>query len=220
MKRILFFLLLVILGTQMKAQTLDTVRLVQKARKFRASENILLMFEVQDTVDAKGKKMSYSRSYYFDEKRRMLSSVREYHNPGRPEKGTQVIYSFSENKLRSVTVIPSRSACRNCSSEYFFSDDSVRKNEREYKTSNPNDFISKANAFRAKLPTELPWGFFENEIMVNGEMKKLKAMFKKTKSSNNQMIEQIFTPYKKKEYTYAIKFRNSALSKIYLLCLL
>src|SRR4051812_17379975 len=97
MKRTTVLFLLLMAGTYISAQTMDTVRIVHKARKFKPREYILLMFEVFDTLDANNRNVSISRSYYFNEKQRMIGSVREYDNPKRPEKGTQVIYSFSGN---------------------------------------------------------------------------------------------------------------------------
>ncbi|MFL5810624.1 MAG: hypothetical protein ACJ749_13970 [Flavisolibacter sp.] len=175
MKQATALILLLMAGTILSAQTMDTVHIVQKARKFKPKEHILIKFEVFDTLDAIGRKTSISRSYYFYEKQRMISSVREYDNPKRPKKGTQLIYSFSENKLRAVTVIPPKSTCRNCASEYYFSSDTLlAKTERVYTNPNPAVFIRNAYYFQAKLPRELPWGYFEDEVIVNGKMKRLK----------------------------------------------
>src|SRR5215203_7038783 len=113
MKKITALLLLLAAATYAGAQTMDTVLIVKKARNFKPGEHILLMFEVLDTVDIAGKKSSMSRSYYFDKQNRTISSVREYHNPEKPDKGTQVIYSFGANKLTAVTVIPPKSTCKN-----------------------------------------------------------------------------------------------------------
>ena len=77
MKSIIILLLLLTLGTYVGAQKLDTILIVQKARKFKPSEHILIMFEILDTVDASGKNITMSRSYYFDKQRRKISSVRE-----------------------------------------------------------------------------------------------------------------------------------------------
>jgi hypothetical protein len=178
MKRITVLLMLLIAGTCVSAQMMDTVLIVQKARKFNASEHILLMFEVLDTLDAVGRNVTISRSYYFDEKQRIISSVREYDNPQRPEKGTQVIYTFVKNKLSAVTVTPPKSSCKNCASEYYFSGDKLlAKRESVYTSFNPEVFIWKAQYFKAKLPDELPWGYFKNEVLVNGKMKKLKRQY-------------------------------------------
>jgi hypothetical protein len=178
MKPILVVLMLLITGTYVNAQMMDTVLIIQKARKFNASKNILLMLEVLDTVDPIGRHVTISRSYYFDEKKRMISSVREYDNPERPEKGIQVTYSFVKNQLSAVTVTPPKSSCNNCSSEYYFSGDKVlAKRESVYTTATPEIFIGKAQYFKAKLPDELPWGYFDNEVLVNGKMKKLKHQY-------------------------------------------
>ena len=98
-KTLTILMLLLSVGTYLGAQTLDTVRIVSKAKKFAPSKHILLMFELIDTVDASGKNTAMSRSYYFDERNRKISSIREYYNPKKPAKGTQVIYSFGGNRL-------------------------------------------------------------------------------------------------------------------------
>jgi hypothetical protein len=175
MKRTTVLLFLLAAGTYVAAQTMDTFLIVQKARKFKPNEHILLMFEVLDTLDASGKNITLSRSYYFDKQNRMISSVREYDNPKKPKKGTQVIYSFAQNKLTAVTVIPPKSTCRNCSSQYYYSNDSVlSKQENHYTKSDPIVFTKQAQFFQSKLPRDLPWGYFDDEVIVNGKMKKLK----------------------------------------------
>lgn len=178
MKKISFLLLLLAVGTYADAQTLDTVVLVSKARKFTPSEHILLSFEIMDTVDASGKKITMSRSYYFDERNRMISSVRENYNPKKPKRGTQVIYSFGANKLASVTVIPPKSTCRNCETRYYYFQDSLlSKQENRYTNVNSAIFIKQAYYFQSKLPHDLPWGFFNDEVFVNGVKKKIKRPY-------------------------------------------
>lgn len=178
MKNITALLLLLTVATYAGAQTLDTVTVVSKAKKFRPGEHILLMFELMDTVDAAGKKITMSRAYYFDKRSRMLSSVREYDHPQKPEKGTQVIYSFGANKLASVAVVPPKSACRNCTSRYYYSHDSLSsKQEPGYTSANPAIFLKQARYFQAKLPDQLPWGHFEDEVLVNGVRKKIKRQY-------------------------------------------
>ena len=175
MKSIIILILLLTLGTYVGAQKLDTVVIVQKARKFKHSEYFLMMFEVLDTVNASGNKITMSRSYYFDKRRRMISSVRENYNPKKPKKGMQVIYSFQANKLTSVTVIPSKSTCRKCETQYYYSNDTLlSKEQNAYVNFNSTIFIKQAHFFQAKLPHDLPWGYFDDEVIVNGQMRKLK----------------------------------------------
>ncbi len=175
LKKTTVLLLLLGLGSYVGAQTMDTVRIVSKAKKFAPSEHILLMFEVMDTVDASGKNTTMSRSYYFDERNRRISYIREYYNPKKPEKGTQVIYSFGANKLTAVTVIPPKSKCRNCASRYYFSNDSLSsKQENGYTNANSAIFIKQAHYFQSKLPQDMPWGSFDDEVIVNGQRKKIK----------------------------------------------
>ena len=178
MKRITVLFLLLTVGTYAGAQALDTVRIVSKARKFKPSQYIMIMFELMDTLDASGKNITMSRSYYFNNQSRMMSSVREYHNPAKPERGTQVIYSFANNQLSAVTVIPPKSTCRNCASRYFYSNDTVSsKEENRYTNTNPAVFINQAHYFQSKVPHDLPWGYFENEVLINGKSRKLKRSY-------------------------------------------
>jgi hypothetical protein len=178
MKRITVLLFLITAGTYVAAQTMDTVRIVKKARKFRSNEHILIMFELLDTVDAGGQKFSMSRSYYFDKQRRTVSSIREYDNPRKPDKGRQVIYSFGDNKLTAVTVIPARATCKNCTSQFYYLNDSLlSKEENQYTNANSAIFIKQAHYFLTKVPKDLPWGFFDDEVLVNGKKKKLKKNY-------------------------------------------
>ena len=171
-------MLLLTVATGVYAQTMDTVLIVRKARRFHPSQHIMLMFEVLDTVNASGKNISMSRSYYFDKLNRKISSVRESDNPRKPTKGTQVIYSFAENKLTVVTVVPPRSTCRNCETRYYFANDSVSsKQEKHYTNANPGIFLKQAQYFQSKLPQDLPWGFFEDEVIINGKRKKVKNSY-------------------------------------------
>jgi hypothetical protein len=176
MKPIIFFLLLLIASPSLEAQLLDTVRIVHKPPKFKARKHILMRFEKLDTIDVRGQTITISRSYYFDKKQRMISSVRQYDNPKKPANGTQVIYSFAKNHLTAVIVIPPRKTCLNCASEYYFSGDTLfTKRERVYKSPDPGAFLLQAYSFRSKFPPYLPWGYFEDEVLVNGKMKRLSS---------------------------------------------
>ncbi len=178
MKKIPVLLLALALGTYLGAQTLDTVFIVTKAKRFTPGKHILLSFELMDTVDATGKNVTLSRSYYFDKRNRTISSVRENHNPKEPKKGTQVIYSFGANKLASVTVIPPRSTCRNCETRYYYAADSLlMKKENSHTNSDPAIFLKQAHYFQSRLPKDLPWGYFGNEVLVNGTRKKIRKSY-------------------------------------------
>jgi hypothetical protein len=178
MKRITVLLLILTMGTYVRAQTLDTVRIVSEAKKFKPNQYILIMFELMDTLDASGKKITISRSYYYDKKVRKISSIRENHNPREPERGTQVIYSFANNNLTAVTIIPSQSTCRNCATRYFYSNDTlISKQENRYTNVNSENFINQAHFFQSKLPHDLPWGYFDDEVIINGKRKKIKKSY-------------------------------------------
>ena len=105
----------------------------------------------------------------------MISNIREYYNPLKPAKGLRVIYTYKENQLRSVVMIPPKSQCTGCSSEYYFDFDTlVTKKERLYKKIDAGIFVNQSHSFQASLPSYLPWGYFQEEILVNGKMKKNK----------------------------------------------
>jgi hypothetical protein len=178
MKKIIILLLLIASGFYAGAQTLDTVVLVSKAKRFQPGKHILFSFELRDTVDAVGNKTTMSRSYYFDNKHRMLASVREYYNPRKPEKGKQVIYSFGANKLASVTIIPPRSECKRCETKYYYAADTVSlKQGKNTMQQDPANFIARGHYFLSGVPKDLPWGFFNDEILVNGEQKRIKNKY-------------------------------------------
>jgi hypothetical protein len=178
MKKITILLLLLAGGIYVSAQSLDTVTIISKASKFKSGEYILLSFEIMDTVDAAGKNITMSRAYYFDKGKRRISSVREYDNPKKPEKGTQVIYYFGVNQLTSVTVIPPKSTCRNCASKYYYTSDSLTsKQESRFAPVNSAVFIKQAHYFLSKIPHDLPWGYFDNEVLVNGKKKKVRRQY-------------------------------------------
>src|SRR5215213_5599394 len=118
MKQITVLLLLITAWTCISAQQFETKHADSIANNFRPKKNILVLFEKLDTTNTSGRKSMFSRSYYFDEKQRTISSVREYENSINPGSGGQVIYTFTDSNLAKVTVIPSMSDCIYCSGEY------------------------------------------------------------------------------------------------------
>jgi hypothetical protein len=178
MKQLMFFILLCLPGILIHAQRLDTILIVQKAKKIKPRKHILLMFELLDSLDRNGRKTSITRSYYFDKKQRLISTVREFYNPKRPDKGRQVVYTFSRNRLATVTVTPPKSECRNCTSEYHYSGGTLlTKNEKAHTHANSQYFIEQSRYFLSKLPTHLPWGHFEDEVIVKGRMRKSRRQY-------------------------------------------
>ena len=177
MKRLTVLMLLLTLGTCVRGQALDTVFIVVKTKKFNPSKYIMIMYETVDTVDASGKNIQMSRSYYFDNQQRMLNSVRENDNPRKPKNGTQVIYSIAQSKLSAVTIIPPRSTCRNCATRYYYSNDTlVSKQENRYTKADATVFVKQAHYFQSKVPRDLPWGYFDDEVLIDGKRKKVKRL--------------------------------------------
>jgi hypothetical protein len=178
MKETILLIVFLPVFSTLHAQVMDTVRINYKPKKFNAKEHILLMFETFDTTDADGKKNTIGRYYYFDKKQRIISSVREYYNFRKREHGRQVFYTFGKGQLVRVTVIPPKSLCEKCASEYFFSGDTISfKKEFLYSNDYPKLFLAQARYFQSKLPRYLPWGYFEEEVIVNGKMKRLRRSY-------------------------------------------
>ena len=157
------------------AQQCEMAHIDNISNDFKVSKSILVMFEKLDTFDADDNKFRISRSYYFDEKQRKLNTVREYENCLKPKKGLRITYTFIDSRLAKVMVIPPRSKCKNCTSEYYYSADTLlAKKETCYMSSDPEAFISQSHFFQSKLPPCLAWGYFQNEVILNGKMKKAK----------------------------------------------
>src|SRR5215207_8773677 len=173
MKRGIFLLMLITTLTHLSAQ--NTVRIDHIPRHFKANKHILMLFEQLDTADASGRKFTISRSYYFDEKNRMISAVQEFENQVDPDMGTRVTYTFDQSRLAKVTVLPSKVQCRKCESQYYFVGDTLLlKKEISYKSSNPDSFVLQAQYFKMQLPAQLPWGHFQNEVFRNGKRKTIR----------------------------------------------
>src|SRR5215213_7419530 len=106
MKRGIFLLMLITTLTQLSAQ--NTVRIDHIARHFKTNKHILMLFERLDTADASGTKYTINRSYYFDEKNRMISTVQEFENQADFNMGARVTYTYDQSRLAKVTVLPSK----------------------------------------------------------------------------------------------------------------
>jgi hypothetical protein len=178
MKRIIVLTLLIIVQISSDAQQCSIARIDSIAGNFKVRKSILVLFERLHTDNAVGRKSIINRFYYFDQKQRKVSSVREYENSMKPKKGTQVIYTYIDNRLARVTVILPRSECVSCRAEYYYSDDTLfAKKEKCYANLHPESFIKLSHYFQSKLPGYLPWGFFQNEVFMKGKMKKIKNRY-------------------------------------------
>jgi hypothetical protein len=156
----------------LSAQDSNASRMDSINRKLRPNKQILVMFEKFDTTETPVKKYTISRSYYFDRKNRKISYVASDKTEGKNKKGERTIYAFSENQLVTVTIVPPKWECRKCKTEYFYRDGVVTgKIERNYRFDNPERFVADAMWFKSKLPGYLPWGYFQNEVIVSGKMK-------------------------------------------------
>ena len=178
MKQTMVLLLLFVSRTYTEAQQFNTSDVDRLAREFRTRKHILLRYEMLTNIDSTGRSFAVSRFYYFDKKQRILSSVQEFHDPMNPQEGRRVIYTFKESHLVKVTDIPAREDCINCLNEYYYSADSlVFKKERGSSVNNTNLYLEQATAFRSHVPYHLPWGHFQDEVLVNGKMRKVRNKY-------------------------------------------
>jgi hypothetical protein len=122
--------------------------------KLKMNKQILVRFEKLDTTETSGKKYTISRSYYIDRKNGKISYVESEQAEGKNKKGVRTIYAFSENQLVRVTIVPPKSECHKCETEYYYRDGLViDKIERNYKFDNPERFVEDAMRFKSKIPT-------------------------------------------------------------------
>ena len=122
-------------------------------------KKLIVRFEKVDTTDESGRHFEVSRSYYFDRERKNLLLITVNEKQFHPRTGFLVWYTFSDNKLLKVTTIPSKNICRQCSAEYYFSNDSlINKNEQNYSVKDINRFLDDSKKLSKK-------------VLANGKMK-------------------------------------------------
>jgi hypothetical protein len=171
LKLIITVRLLISLCEMLGAQKINTSEMGNINRKIKFKKQILVMFERFDTTLTPGKTFTISRSYYFDSKNRKISYVESDKTQDKKAKGERTIYAFSENELINVTILPPKSECRKCGGKYFFRDGQViAKNEINFTFDHPERFVTDALWFKSMVPAFLPWGHFQNEVLVNGQM--------------------------------------------------
>jgi len=156
---------LVILSVE--AQNPDVRFIDSVSHKINMDNTILLFSELPDTVDIRtGLKFSQRNSYYFDWRQKELRLIdvykfdklakkhmveRAFRKNKKIPSGTEIQYVFFRNDLVKVKVTPSEQQCRQCSGEYYFSNDElIFKNEQHY-SQQANNFIRDASFFLARL---------------------------------------------------------------------
>jgi hypothetical protein len=140
--------------------------------KLKLKNQFLVRFEKFDTTETPGKTFTISRSYYFDGKNRTIRYVETDKTQDKKKKGERRIYTFSENQLINATIIPPKSECRKCGGEYYYWDGHlIGKKEMNFNFDHPETFVTNAMWLKPKVPDFLPWGHFQNEVLVNGQMK-------------------------------------------------
>ena len=157
--------LLVILSAEAqnpKIRFIDSI-----SHKINMDNTILLFSELPDTVDIRtGLKFSQRNSYYFDWRQKELRLIdvyrfdrltkshvaaRAFRKNKKIPSGTEIQYVFFRNDLVKVKVTPSEQQCRQCSGEYYFSNDElIFKNEQHY-SQQANNFTKDASFFLTRL---------------------------------------------------------------------
>ena len=120
----------------------DRVQFIDSlASKFKSCKTVLLFSELRDTADDQsGKKYSQRNSYYYDFVHKELRYIEVYEfedllKSRRIEKtfrkkrdipsSTHIIFSFFENKLVKVKLIPPKVQCEKCFEEYYYVNDMI-----------------------------------------------------------------------------------------------
>jgi len=130
-------ILLVALSSHAQAQSLQFIDSLDTQTD--PQKTILLFTEFRDTVDDQtGHSYTQRSSYYFDWVHHELRYIETYDFDKRVKKrqterafrrnkqirsSTHIKYTFFDNKLAKVGIIPSPRQCSQCSAEYYFSSD-------------------------------------------------------------------------------------------------
>jgi len=158
-------ILLVALSIQAQVQriqfidSLDTQACPQKT--------ILLFTEFRDTIDNRtGQMYTQRNSYYFDWVHHELCYIEAYdfdrkvkkHKTERAFKrekqipsSTHIKYTFFDDKLVKVGIIPSARQCNQCSAEYYFASDVLILEKEQNVFESKRNFISDATFYLTRL---------------------------------------------------------------------
>jgi hypothetical protein len=153
MKAVLLFvfsLLAIVCKAQSEAQGTKSIDALEK--KTMDQKKAILRIEQVDTTEGGGRRLTVTRTYFLDEARKNLLLITAYENQQSPNKGLQVVYTFSNNTLVKVSARPANSVCRRCMAAYYFSNDSlIDKREESFSVPNALSLIDDAKRLAARV---------------------------------------------------------------------
>jgi hypothetical protein len=134
-----------------------------RLQKAKSRQQWLMRYEKVDTTDSRtGRKFTVSRAYYFNKARRQLQTVHIQEVDTR--RGLETTFSFYNNQLTHVLVIPPRSECRRCRKEYYFFENKLHSSNDTHDLQEKARVYTKEAAFlKNRMPDKLEWGYFEWE---------------------------------------------------------
>jgi hypothetical protein len=134
-----------------------------RLQKAKPRQQWLMRYEKVDTTDSRtGRKFTVSRAYYFNKAQRQLQTVHIQEVDTR--RGLEATFTFYNNQLTQVLVIPPRSECRRCRKEYYFLGNKLHSsNDTHELLEKERAYIQEASFLKGKMPDKLEWGYFEWE---------------------------------------------------------
>jgi len=167
MKKIMSATITVLFTIIAQAQDASFAFIDSLADKTNPYKTILLFAEIRDTTDDQtGKLFTQRSSYYYDWVRKELRYIEVYNFDGvlkrnvvkrafRKQKcippATYVKYTFFENKLLKVKLVPSKRECEQCVEEYYLVNDVVISNNKINISGEKRDFIKESNYYFARF---------------------------------------------------------------------
>ena len=153
MKVVLFFALSffnVVCVAQSQEQEAKAIDVLE--RKAMDQKKSIMRIERMDTADGSGRRLEVTRTYFLDEARKNLLLITAYENQQSPNKGLQVVYTFSNNRLVKVNAAPAKSVCRKCNAAYYFSNDTLfHKREQNFAVQNAFSLVDDSKRLSARV---------------------------------------------------------------------
>ena len=166
MKKMVLFIIAVLLILVVKAQDTKIEFIDSLANKGNQHKIILLFSELLDTMDNQENGWLQRNSYYFDWGHKELRYIevykfektikkktitRAFKKNNRIPPANRIIYTFFKNSLVKVIIMPSDRQCGSRSAVYYFFDDMlIFKNENNFSLPNIN-FNNDVTFFMEKL---------------------------------------------------------------------
>jgi hypothetical protein len=161
----LITIVLVVFSTHAQLQSVEFIDSL--ATQTDPYKTMLLFTEFRDTTDDQtGQVYTQRNSYYFDWVYHELRYIEVYDfdstvNKHKTEKAfrrkkqipssTHIKYSFFDNKLVKVGIIPSTMQCKQCSAEYYFANDILISKREQNVLELKRNFLADATFYLTRL---------------------------------------------------------------------